>query len=227
MLRRITLAVLTIALSVTAAVHAGESAPKTGMRGLYVEVRNCDVWTGPCFANADFNLSGKNAVLAWKVETGTVDGVSLDGLSIVAVVVAQNTLGLEQKAPAKAVLIVDQRADAAQRAALVRMAKQQAGTLLDHVAEVQSAPIRLDACACKNNACADLDAGVARVKTPGIDAPHDKACGNETAFYPPLSSAVRAVPAAAVEHVFRGTGVGQTWSDSDRRGAYVGTFEVK
>jgi hypothetical protein len=227
MLRRITLAVLTIALSVTAAVHAGDSASKTGMRGLYVEVRNCDVWTGPCFANADFNLSGKNAVLAWKVETGTVDGVSLDGLSIVAVVVAQNTLGLEQKAPAKAVLIVDQRADAAQRAALVRMAKQQAGTLLDHVAEVQSAPIRLDACACKNNACADLDAGVARVKTRCIDADHDKACGNETAFYPPLSAGVRVVPAAAVEHVFRGTGVGQTWSDSDRRGAYVGTFEVK
>jgi hypothetical protein len=227
MLRWNTAAALTVALSVTAAVHAGESAPKTGMRGLYVEVRNCDVWTGPCFANADFNLSGKNAVLAWKVETGTVNGVSLDGLSIVAVVVAQNTLGLEQMAPAKAVLIVDQRADAAQRAALVRMAKQHAGTLLDHVAEVQSAPIRLDACACKNNACAELDAGVARVKTRCIDADHDKACGNETAFYPPLSSGVRAVPAAAVEHVFRGTGVGQTWSDSDRRGAYVGTFEVK
>lgn len=227
MLRRITLAALTVALSITPALHAGEPAPRAGVSGQYVEVRNCDVWTGPCFANADFNLSGKNAVLAWKVETGSVDGVRLDGLSIVAVVVAQNTLGLEQKAPAKAVLIVDQRADAAQRDALVRLAKRQAGTLLDHVAAVQSAPIRLDACACKNNACADLDAGVARVKTRCIDAEHDKACGNETAFYPPLSAGVRVVPAAAVEHVFRGTGVGQTWSDSDRRGAYVGTFEVK
>src|SRR5207253_9258291 len=118
MLRRFALAAFT--LSLAAAAQAGEPAPKPAISGLYVEARNCDVWTGPCFANADFNLSGKNAVLAWKVETGSADGVRLDGLGIVAVVVAQNTLGLEQKAPAKAVLIVDQRADAAQRAALIR-----------------------------------------------------------------------------------------------------------
>jgi hypothetical protein len=227
MLRRFAFAALTVSLAVAANAPAGETDSKVVAKGQYVEARNCDVWTGPCFANADFNLSGKNAVLAWKVETGSADGVSLDGLSIVAVVVAQNTLGLEQNAPAKAMLIVDKRANAAQRALLVRLAKQQAGALLANVAAVQSAPIRLDACACKNNACADLDAGVARLKTRCIDGEHDKVCGNETAFYPPLSAGVRAVPAAAVEHVFRGTGVGQTWSDSDRRGAYVGTFEVR
>jgi hypothetical protein len=225
MLRRFALAAVT--LTITAAAYAGETSPKPAISGLYVEARNCDVWTGPCFANADFNLSGKNAVLAWKVDTGTADGVSLDGLGIVAVVVAQNTLGLEQKAPAKAVLIVDERATAAQRSALIRLAKQQAGALLDHVAAVHSAPIKLDACACKNNACAELDAGIARIKTRCIDGDHDKVCGNEIAFYPPLSTGVHVVPAAAVEHVFRGTGVGQTWSDSDRRGAYVGTFQVK
>jgi hypothetical protein len=227
MLRRFAFAALTLSLAVTTSVSASETDSKIVAKGQYVEARNCDVWTGPCFANADFNLSGKNAVLAWKVETGSADGVRIDGLSIVAVIVAQNTLGLEQNAPAKAVLIVDQGANAAQRAVLVRMAKQQAGALLAHVAAVQSAPIRLDACACKNNACADLDAGVARLKTRCIDGEHDKVCGNETAFYPPLSAGVHVVPAAAVEHVFRGTGVGQTWSDSDRRGAYVGTFEIQ
>jgi hypothetical protein len=227
MLRRFALAPLALCLCVTASLQAGEAAPKTTLSGLYVEVRNCDVWTGPCFANADFNLTGKNAVLAWKVDKGEVDGTRLDGLGIVAVVLAHNTLGLDQNGPAKAVLIVDQRADAAQRAALIRLAKQQAGKLLEHVAAVQAAPIRLDACACKNNACAELDAGVAKVKTRCIDGEHDKVCGNETAFYPPLSAGVQVVPAAAVEHVFRGTGLGQTWSDSDRRGAYVGTFAVR
>ncbi len=228
MLRRLTLAPLTLCLFVTTSHQATEASPPApAISGQYVEARNCDVWTGPCFANADFNLSGKNAVLAWKVGTGSVDGVQLDGLGIVAIVVAQNTLGLEQKAPAKAVLIVDQRADAAQRAALIRMAKQQAGALLDHIAAVHTAKIRLDACECKKNACAELDAGVARVKTRCIDGEHDKVCGNEIAFYPPLSTGVQVVPAAAEEHVFRGTGLGQTWSDSDRRGAYVGTFRVE
>ena len=36
-----------------------------------------------------------------------------------------------------------------------------------------------------------------------------------------------AVPAAAAEHAFRGTGLGHTWSDNERRGAYVGTFEIR
>jgi hypothetical protein len=227
MLRRLTLVPVALSLLVAAVVRADEAAPKPAVSGQYVEARNCDVWTGPCFANADFNLSGKNAVLAWKVGTGSIDGVQLDGLGIVAIVVAHNTLGLEQQGPAKAVLIVDKGANQAQRAALIRLAKQQGGALLANVAAVHEATIKLDACECKSNACALLDAGVARLRTRCIDGDHDKVCGNETAFYPPLASGVRAVPAIAVEHAFRGTGVGQTWSDSDRRGAYVGTFAVR
>ena len=34
--------------------------------------------------------------------------MSLDGLSVVAVVFANNTIGLEQTSPAKAVIIVDE-----------------------------------------------------------------------------------------------------------------------
>ena len=33
--------------------------------GQYLESRTCDVWTGPCFANAEMNLGGKTALLAW------------------------------------------------------------------------------------------------------------------------------------------------------------------
>jgi hypothetical protein len=225
MFRRLALAPLALCLLVAVATKAGERT-NVPVRGMYVEARNGDVWTGPCFANADFNLTGKNAVLAWKVQEGSFDNVRLDGLTIVAVLVAHNTLGLEQNGPAKAVLIVDQRADAAQRAALIRLAKRQAGALLSNVGTIQTAAIRLDACECKSNACAELDAGVARIKTRCIDADHDKICGNETAFYPPLSAGVHAVPAATVDHIFRGTGLGLTWSDCDRRGCYVGTFQV-
>jgi hypothetical protein len=224
MFRRLAYAPLTLCLFVTTPGDTTVASPESGVTGQYVEARNCDVWTGPCFANADFNLTGKNAVLAWKVTSGTVDGARLDGLGIVAIVRAHNTLGLDQHGPANAVLIVDKRANPAQRTALIRMAKQQAGALLANVAAVQTGAIRLEACECKNNACVDLDAGVAVVKTRCIDGDHDKVCGNETAFYPPLSTGVRAVPAIAVDHAFRGTGLDQTWSDSDRRGAYVGTF---
>ncbi|HZT81410.1 MAG TPA: DUF1326 domain-containing protein, partial [Gemmataceae bacterium] len=114
-----------------AAVTLAAAAPASaaGITGKYLEARTCDVYTGPCFANAEMNLTGKHAILAWKVEKGSVGDARLDGLSVVALVQASDTLGLEQKGPAKAVLIVDSRASAAQKAALVRLAQKQGGDL--------------------------------------------------------------------------------------------------
>jgi|SRR5262245_31075314 Protein of unknown function (DUF1326) len=221
MMRQLALAAVALALCVPG------KAAELSLRGHYVEARNCDVWTGPCFANADFNLTGKNAVMAWRVDQGRFNNVDLQGLSVAAVIVAQNTLGLEQSGPAKALLIVDKRANASQREALVQLAKQQGGKLLANVVGVQSACVDLSACECKSDACYELIAGAASIKTRCLDANHDKACGNETAFYPPLANGVNARPAGVVEHVFRGTGLGQIWSDFERRGAYVGTFEVR
>src|SRR2546421_4943837 len=100
------------------------------VRGQYVEARTCDVFTGSCFANADTGLTGKNAVLAWKVESGAVGGTRIDGLGVVAVVAARETLGLTQTAPGKAVIIVDEAGTPEQRAALIEFVKAQAGDLV-------------------------------------------------------------------------------------------------
>src|SRR5262249_44959049 len=91
----------TIFLAALALVLATAPARADSISGQYVEARTCDVWTGPCFANADFHLSGKNAVLAWRIDKGTVDNVNLDGLGVVAVISASDPLGLEQTGPAK------------------------------------------------------------------------------------------------------------------------------
>jgi len=199
------------------------------IRGHYVEARNCDVWTGPCFANADFNLTGKNAVLAWRIDQGQLDGVSLEGLSVVAVVAAHNTLGLDQTGPAKSVVLVDRKATPAQREALLRFARKQAGSLLDNIVRVDASSIELTSCECKGEGCYELVAGgTARIKTRCIEGDHDKVCGNESAFYPPLArDIVHPRPAGVVDHVFNGTGLGSTWSDHNGRGAYVGAFAAR
>ncbi len=229
MLRKILFGILALGLSLAAATQttAANKAVAIEAKGMYVEARTCDVWTGPCFANADFNIGGKQGVMAWRIDKGQAGDVSLDGLSVVAVVCAANTLGLEQRSPAKAVVIVDSKANAAQREALVRFAREQGGQLLQNVVKVHAEPINLVGCPCKVNACFELDARVAKLKTRCLDGEHDKICGNEFAFYPPLAGNVKATPAGVVEHAFRGTGLGETWSDSDRRAAYVGSFEVR
>jgi hypothetical protein len=198
-----------------------------GVRGQYVEARTCDVFTGSCFANADTGLTGKNAVLAWKVDSGTVDGVKLNGLGVVAVLSTTDTLGLKQSAPGRSVILVDDRATTGQRDALVAFAKTQAGQLLGEVIAVHSAPFDMEICKCDGEACATLKAGTVKVKTRCIDAAHDKACGNEDTLYPPLAKGVRAKAALAVEHSFTGKDLKETWNDGGRRGAFVGSFVVR
>ncbi|MBI3410937.1 MAG: DUF1326 domain-containing protein [Planctomycetes bacterium] len=210
-----------VALLVCTTTQGGE------IRGQYVEARTCDVWTGPCFANADFNIGGKNGVMGWKIDKGSMDNVRLDGLGVVAVVAAGNTLGLEQSGPARAILIVDCRATSLQREALVKFAKEQGGKLLGNILAVQDAKVELTNCQCDGEACYELVAGAARVKTRCIDHKADQACGNETAFYPPLARGVSARVAGVVEHSFRGQGLEENWGDFERRGAYVGSFQVK
>ncbi|HKI37835.1 MAG TPA: DUF1326 domain-containing protein [Gemmataceae bacterium] len=214
------------AMAAVALVVVVLPASAAGLTGQYVECRTCDVWTGPCFANAEMT-AGHNAVVGWKVEKGVFDGAKLDGLSVVAVIDAAETLGLEQTGPARAILIVDEKASAAQRDALVKLAKGQGGDLLKNVVKVETAPITFDACLCQENGCAKLSAGSAKVETRCLNSHHDKKCGNEYAYYPPLAKNVSATAAVAVEHGYSGKGLKHTWKESERRGAYVGSFEIK
>src|SRR5437016_12381069 len=90
---------------------ARAAQPAGHVSGEYIESRTADVYTGPCFANSEVNLTGQEAVLAWHVDKGTWESVSLDGLSVAAVVRASVTLGdgFSNRLPAKAVLVVDRR----------------------------------------------------------------------------------------------------------------------
>src|SRR5438132_7311082 len=111
--------------------------------GDYIETRNADVWTSACIANSEINLAGDQAILAWRVNKGEWNGVSLDGLSVVGVVKAAATLGdqYNNPYPARTVMIVDAKANKEQRKALVGFAQEMTGELLKNVMEVKIAPI--------------------------------------------------------------------------------------
>src|SRR5258705_2332936 len=113
--------------------------------GDYIETRNADVWTGACVANGELNLAGDQAILAWRVNKGSWNGVALDGLGVVGVVKAAATLGdqYNNPYPAKAVMIVDEKASTEQQKALVGMAQAMAGELLKNVVRIEVAPIEM------------------------------------------------------------------------------------
>src|SRR4051812_24282036 len=76
--------------------------------GDYLEVRSCDVYTGSCFANSEMNLTGKEGMMLWSVREGSWKGTKLDGLTVIAVVKVDGTLGDLKYQPraGNAVLIV-------------------------------------------------------------------------------------------------------------------------
>jgi len=210
-----------------ALVSASAYAQAPSILGDYVETRNADVYTGPCFANAEAGLMGDQAILAWRIQRGSWEGVRLDGLSVIGVVKARATLGDPQGKPypAKALVIVDERASQDQRRALLRFAQAMAGELLQNVVRVVTAPIRFDIREEGEHAARALvRAGEwARIETRPVNE-RDHICGNEEIFYPPLAPVQHAMPAVAVLNEFRGEGLGVAWTISGKRSAFVGHF---
>ena len=217
-MKQITVFLASILLA--ASVAAGADAQ---IRGDYLEVRTANVFVGPCIANGEVNLTGKEAILAWRVNEGSWDGTPIEGLSVVAVVRAGATLGdpfAGETEPARSVIVVDQAASQPQKQALLSLARSMAPELLGRVVGVESAPIEL---ALDRQQRASLQAGdIANFSTRGFRK-DDHLCGNETVLYPPLV-AVDVQPAFTLEHQFRGDGLGRRWSSPRRASAFVGQF---
>jgi hypothetical protein len=197
------------------------AANGVSVKGTYVEARTAEVFVGGCLMGSEAETTGRQAVLAWKIDRGSINGVSVDGLSIVAAVVGDKNLGIHElggaKPVSKSALIVDARATDAQRDALVAMVKK-LSSVVGTVVNVTSAPIDFT----------DKGSDIA-VKAPRIaltidkHPEHDPGCGAEQWFHP-LASVQEPTIGKAVQHAYSGSDLGSKWSDPDKISAFFGTF---
>ena len=137
---------VTLAAFVLAVAGLGAGGGPTSITGDYVEARTAEVFAGGCIVGSEGEGAGREAILAWRVGRGQVNGVSLDGLSIVAVVSGDNNLGTHEVGGAsptkvRSAIRVDVRATAAQRDALVAMARKLAPAMLGDVIDLKAVPI--------------------------------------------------------------------------------------
>lgn len=220
MYRYVTLAVIS-AILVCSPTYGSE------ITGTYVEARTCQVYTGPCFANGEVGLAGKNAVMGWRISAGEQQGIELNGLSVAVIVKGSHTLGFGGLADAKtkkAVIIVDQKANTKQREALRRFALSQTGLDEAHILSVTEAPIDMDFDV--EALTATLEVGsVIKLKTRKA-RPGDCICSNESAYYPPLVKLAGSAPGVAIEGDVSARKLGTRWSIPDSRSAYLGIFQV-
>lgn len=192
--------------------------------GDYVEFRTADVYTGPCTANGEVNLTGQEAVLGWRIDNGRWGNVQLDGLSVVAVVRANATLGdaFADPLPAKTVFLVDERANDAQRAALVNFAQAQTAGLLNQVVAIEAVAIQFGSA---GHGQVKLQAGNLAAVSTRVLNDGDAFCHNESVYYQPLAANLNhAMPAMVTSGNYSGNHLGKTWTERGRRGAFVGSF---
>jgi len=210
------------------------------VRGDYVEARTADVYTGPCFSNAEVFITGDHAVIAWKITEGTYGGQDLRGLAVAAAIEGNTTFTKDRPEVARSVVIVDESASPSQRKALLALAKELAGDRLKNVIEVRTSRILLTV---ENNADHHSEAasthhgmpqapraafwvsGLAEILTRPLDE-GDHFFGNEVVESPPLSKGVTALPAYTLKHHFKGNALGTTWSGPNCRSSFVGQFAL-
>jgi hypothetical protein len=214
------LAISAVASMLAAAPHL--AARGDSITGAYVEARTAEVFTGGCIMNGEAATAGREALLAWKVDRGSFDGVALNGLSIVAAVAGDANLGIREiggeVAQTRAALFVDERATPAQRAALVSMTKHLSHGVVANVVELTPTTIRFD----DDGPAIRVSAQSLRL-TVQKEMNHDPTCGGKQWFHP-LSAVDGAAMGTTTENAFSGSALGTKWSDPNKRSSFFGTF---
>lgn len=207
------------------ALGSAVQASDPGVTGDYVEVRTAEIFTGGCIMGSEGEVSGREAILAWRVSRGGVNGVALDGLSVVAVVAGDTNLGMHELGGAtptsiKAVLMTDDRASPAQQQALVAMARSLAPNLVRDVVATTSTPITFQ----KDSESVRVSAGSAKVDV-ATDVEHSPGCG-AVKWFGPLAETDDARIGLTRSQEWSGEGLNAQWKQLDRRSSFFGSFAL-
>ncbi|HSC27658.1 MAG TPA: DUF1326 domain-containing protein [Vicinamibacterales bacterium] len=213
----------TIAAVLAVVMGAGLYASDPGLTGDYVEVRTAEVFTGGCIMGSEGEVSGREAILAWRISKGSMYGVPLDGLSVVAVVAGDRNLGTHELgglAPTwvKAVVMTDERANPAQQQALVALARSMAPAVVRDVIETKKIAITFE----KDGHSVRVSAGAAKIDV-ATHVEHSPDCG-AMRWFDPLARTDDAQVGLTRSQQWNGQGLGATWTQINRRSSYFGSF---
>src|SRR5438270_13295265 len=75
-----------------AALALTSQAEKTSVQGDYVEVRTASVFAGACHFNGEVVTTGRDALMAWNVTSGSWNATDLAGARAIAIVNSEENL---------------------------------------------------------------------------------------------------------------------------------------
>ena len=198
------------------------ASPTSDLEGVYVEARSAQVFIGGCIWNSEAMTIGREAVMAWRIDRGTVDGVDVGGLSIVAAIAGEENLAINPDAARRTVLFVDVEGSPAQQEALAGRYAADNARMFGEVVAVNAAPISFEETADGYRVHAGDDVAL-EAKALHVDHKELNQCG-EAQWYEPFVELNDSSLGIAVQHAYRGEALSTRWSDPDKQSAFFGRF---
>ena len=194
--------------------------PET-VQGEYLEARSVSVYVGACHYGAEYVEGGREATLVWNIHQGTWNGVSLGGLTVVAVVTAQNNLAVDTNTR-RSVLYLDEKATSEQRSALIDLMTTKRGKVLGEVVSTEIAPITFTKQDVKYNLRVGevLTLSVSRYPCQNCTQPHQ-------IWYKPLEQIDTPIVGKSTAYCYQDKILSVTWNcGEDTNNVFVGNFAM-
>ena len=207
------------AIALLLTVAGGLATQPETVQGEYLEARSVSVYVGACHYGAEYVEGGREATLVWNIRQGTWKGVSLDGLTVVAVVTAQNNLAIDTKTR-RSVLYIDEKTTSEQRTALIDLMTEKRSELLGEIVSTAITPITFT----KEGVKYDLRVGkvltlsVSRYPCQHCTQPHQ-------IWYKPLEQLDTPIVGKSTTYCYQDKILSVTWNcGEDTNNVFVGDF---
>ena len=191
------------------------------VQGEYLEARSVSVYVGACHYGAEYVEGGREATLVWNIHQGTWQGVSLEGLIVVAVVTGQNNLAIDT-GTRRSVLYLDEKATSEQRTAVADLMAAKRSEILGEIVSIESTPIAF------SKEGVQYDLRVAEVLTLSVSRyPCQNCTQPHQIWYKPLEQLDTPVVGKSTAYRYQDKILSVTWNcGEDTNNVFVGSFAM-
>lgn len=203
------LSILTTVVPALAVSGFAESG--TPINGEYIELRSAEVYTCGCLFSGQAETAGREAILAWNIHGGSIQGVSLAGVRMAAVVVGDSHLAAYPSRPRSSCVYLDPSLSPPQREAALEYLASRHSNILGPITAVREAPISFR----RDNDRWYVRVGeVAEIVAREARLPEDAHPGSSQ-WYSPFVSLKSATLATAVAYRYSGSEHSSRWHYQD------------
>jgi uncharacterized protein DUF1326 len=210
---------LAVLASLSGTATLNSQAETASVRGEYVEVRTASVFAGACHYNGELTTAGRDALMAWNVESGVWQGIDLTGVRAVVIVSAAENLA-DKGAARQAEIIIGDNASDAQSRAMLEALKSRYAASLGKIMSVRRGPLTFEHQSKAYSVTADTFASIT------VEAMPDDLCCKmpQLVWYSPLVPLENRKVGYTTKALYAGGDVGEPWQRSGENSAFYGSF---